>query len=184
MSTRETTTTVWPVVMAGGSGTRLWPLSRSGFPKQFLVLGGGTQSLFQQAVGRLMALAQDGGGKAIAVAQPAIVGNEEHRFMVLDQLRDMQVEPGAVLLEPVGRNTAPALTLAALQALESGADPVLVVTPADQTVTNEAAFTASLRRAVEAAADGAIVILGISPDRPETGYGYIRADGPKVAQFV
>ena len=184
MSTRETTTTVWPVVMAGGSGTRLWPLSRSGFPKQFLVLGGGTQSLFQQAVGRLMGLGQDGGGKAIAVAQPAIVGNEEHRFMVLDQLRDMQVEPGAVLLEPVGRNTAPALTLAALQALESGADSVLVVTPADQTVTDEAAFTASLRRAVEAAAEGVIVILGISPDRPETGYGYIRADGPKVAQFV
>jgi mannose-1-phosphate guanylyltransferase/mannose-6-phosphate isomerase len=184
MSTRETTTTVWPVVMAGGSGTRLWPLSRSGFPKQFLVLGGGTQSLFQQAVGRLMALGKGGGSKAIAVAQPAIVGNEEHRFMVLDQLRDMQVEPGAVLLEPLGRNTAPALTLAALQALESGADPVLVVTPADQTVTDEAAFTASLRRAVEAAAEGAIVILGISPDRPETGYGYIRADGPKVAQFV
>jgi mannose-1-phosphate guanylyltransferase / mannose-6-phosphate isomerase len=184
MSTSETTTTVWPVVMAGGSGTRLWPLSRSGFPKQFLVLGGGTLSLFQQAVARLMALGQEGGGKAITVAHPAIVGNEEHRFMVLDQLRDMQVEPGAVLLEPVGRNTAPALTLAALQALESGADPVLVVTPADQTVTDEAAFTESLRRAVEAAAEGAIVILGISPDRPETGYGYIRADGPKVAQFV
>ncbi|MEY3251534.1 MAG: hypothetical protein RL227_507 [Pseudomonadota bacterium] len=177
-------TLVWPVIMAGGSGTRLWPLSRSGFPKQFLVLGGGTQSLFQQAVGRLMALGHSAGGKALAVAQPAIVGNEEHRFMVLDQLRDMQVEPGAVLLEPVGRNTAPAITLAALQALESGADPVLVVTPADQTVTDEAAFTASLRRAVEAAAEGAIVILGISPDRPETGYGYIRADGPKVAQFV
>jgi mannose-1-phosphate guanylyltransferase/mannose-6-phosphate isomerase len=173
-------TLVWPVVMAGGSGTRLWPLSRSGFPKQFLVLGGGTQSLFQQAVGRLMSLA--GGG--VGVAAPTIVGNEEHRFMVLDQLRDMGVAAGPVLLEPTGRNTAPAVTLAALQALESGVDPVLVVTPSDQTVTDEAAFTAALRRAVASAAEGAIVILGIQPDRPETGYGYIRADGARVAQFV
>ncbi len=177
---KTSATPVWPVVMAGGSGTRLWPLSRSGFPKQFLVLGGGTQSLFQQAIGRLMAL----GGDGVAVAAPVVVGNEEHRFMVLDQLRDMHVEPGAVMLEPVGRNTAPAVTLAALQALDGGADPVLVVTPADQTVTDEPAFTAALRRAVAAAADGAIVILGIQPDRPETGYGYIRADGAKVAQFV
>lgn len=175
-----TSTLVWPVVMAGGSGTRLWPLSRSGFPKQFLVLGGGSHSLFQQAVGRLMAL----GGDGVVVGAPVIVGNDEHRFMVLDQLRDMAVEPGAVLLEPVGRNTAPAVTLAALQALEAGADPVLVVTPSDQTVTDEAAFTAALRRAVASAAEGAIVILGIEPDRPETGYGYIRADGAKVAQFV
>ncbi|MFO0444858.1 MAG: sugar phosphate nucleotidyltransferase, partial [Betaproteobacteria bacterium] len=171
---------VWPVVMAGGSGTRLWPLSRSGFPKQFLVLGHDSQSLFQQAVARLLAL----GGDGIDVARPLVVGNEEHRFMVLDQLRDMKTEPQAVILEPMGRNTAPAVTLAALQALEAGADPVLVVTPADQTVTDEAAFTAALRRAVAAAGDGAVVILGISPDKPETGYGYIRADGAEVAQFV
>ena len=171
---------VWPVVMAGGSGTRLWPLSRSGFPKQFLVLGHDSQSLFQQAVARLLAL----GGDNIEVARPLVVGNEEHRFMVLDQLRDMRAEPQAVILEPMGRNTAPAVTLAALQALEAGADPVMVVTPADQTVTDEAAFTAALRRAVSAAGDGAVVILGIAPDKPETGYGYIRADGATVAQFV
>ena len=171
---------VWPVIMAGGSGTRLWPLSRSGFPKQFLVLGHDSQSLFQQAVARLLAL----GGGDIEVARPLVVGNEEHRFMVLDQLRDMRAEPQAVILEPMGRNTAPAVTLAALQALEAGADPVMVVTPADQTVTDEAAFTAALRRAVSAAGDGAVVILGIAPDKPETGYGYIRADGATVAQFV
>jgi mannose-1-phosphate guanylyltransferase/mannose-6-phosphate isomerase len=171
---------VWPVIMAGGSGTRLWPLSRSGFPKQFLVLGHDSQSLFQQAVARLLAL----GGDGIEVARPLVVGNEEHRFMVLDQLRDMKAEPLAVVLEPMGRNTAPAVTLAALQALETGVDPVMVVTPADQTVTDEAAFTAALRRAVAAAGEGAIVILGIAPDKPETGYGYIRADGAKVAQFV
>ncbi|MCM0609233.1 MAG: mannose-1-phosphate guanylyltransferase/mannose-6-phosphate isomerase [Ideonella sp. WA131b] len=166
--------------MAGGSGTRLWPLSRSGFPKQFLVLGHDSQSLFQQAVARLVAL----GGSGVAVARPVVVGNEEHRFMVLDQLRDMRAEPQAVILEPVGRNTAPAVTLAALQALEAGVDPVMVVTSADQTVTDQAAFSAALRRAVAAAGDGAVVILGIAPDKPETGYGYIRADGPKVAQFV
>lgn len=162
---------VVPVVMAGGSGTRLWPLSRAGFPKQFLVLSGQT-SLFQQAVARLQGLA-DG---RIAVQPPLVVGNEEHRFLVLDQLREQKCEPAAVLLEPMGRNTAPALTLAALQALEGGQDPVLVVTPADQTVTDSPAFVAAVRRAVLQAAGGAIAILGVKPTRPETGYGYIRTE--------
>lgn len=179
---------VQPVIMAGGSGTRLWPLSRAGFPKQFLVLSGDASnnlSLFQQAVQRLQGLA-DGG---ITVAAPSIVGNEDHRFLVLDQLRELKLEPACVLLEPVGRNTAPAVTLAALAALDSGGDPVLVVNSSDQTVTDVAAFTAALRQAVRVAADGPIVILGITPDKPETGYGYIRADGsgdaaPAVAQFV
>jgi mannose-1-phosphate guanylyltransferase/mannose-6-phosphate isomerase len=170
---------VQPVVMAGGSGTRLWPLSRAGYPKQFLVLSG-TQSLFQQSVLRLQGLA----GADITLTPPLVVGNDEHRFLVLEQLREIKCEPAAVLLEPVGRNTAPALTLAALQALEDGADPVLVVTPADQTVTDAAAFTAAVQQAVRRAADGSIVILGITPDRPETGYGYIRADGEAVVQFV
>ena len=179
MSQVQQPTLVWPVIMAGGSGTRLWPLSRSGFPKQFLVLSGNT-SLFQQAVSRLQGLAD----ATIDVAAPVVVGNEEHRFLVLDQLRELKSEPSAVLLEPLGRNTAPAVTLAALQALDSGADPVLVVTPADQTVTDGEAFTDSLRRAVQAAAEGAIAILGVTPDRPETGYGYIRADGARVVRFV
>ena len=174
---------VCPVIMAGGSGTRLWPLSRSGFPKQFLVLSG-TTSLFQQAAARLQGLA----GEGISVVAPLVVGNEEHRFLVLDQLREINAEPAAVLLEPVGRNTAPAMMLAALQASAGGADPVLVVTAADQTISDEAAFTSALRRAVAQAAGGAIVILGITPDRPETGYGYIRAAGQppeqRVAQFV
>ena len=183
MTLTRMTLSVQPVIMAGGSGTRLWPLSRSGYPKQFLVLSG-TTSLFQQAVVRLQGLAAND----IQVAAPCIVGNEEHRFLVLDQLRDLKIEPSAALLEPVGRNTAPALTLAAMAAMERGQDPVLVVTPADQTVTDEAAFSAALQRAVRLAAGGAIAILGIKPDRPETGYGYIRSsasDGaPQVAQFV
>ena len=118
-----------------------------------------------------------------------MVGNAEHRFLTLEQLRELKLDPTAVLLEPAGRNTAPALTLAALQATEAGGDPVLVVTPADQTVADAAAFTAALQQAVRQAASGAIVILGITPDRPETGYGYIRsakaAEGAaRVAQFV
>jgi mannose-1-phosphate guanylyltransferase/mannose-6-phosphate isomerase len=165
-------TPVLPVIMAGGSGTRLWPLSRAGYPKQFLVLSG-AQSLFQQAVARLRDLAD----AALAVQRPLVVGNEEHRFLVLDQLHEIGAPPAAVILEPAGRNTAPALTLAALQALQAlhgDADPVLVVTPADQTVTRPAAFTAAMRRAVAVAAGGGIAILGVVPDRPETGYGYIR----------
>lgn len=179
---------VQPVIMAGGSGTRLWPLSRAGYPKQFLALSGDPKnelSLFQQAAQRLQGLAGDG----ISVAAPSIVGNEDHRFLVLDQLRSIKLEPSAVLLEPVGRNTAPAVTLAALAALDADNDPVLVVNSSDQTVADTAAFTAALRQAVQEAASGAIVILGITPDRPETGYGYIQAAAgggaaPKVAKFV
>ena len=177
------TISVQSVIMAGGSGTRLWPLSRAGYPKQFLVLSG-NRSLFQQAAARLQAL----GGDGISVGRPLIVGNEEHRFLVLDQLRELRIDPAALLLEPTGRNTAPALTLAALQAQANGEDPVLVVTPADQTVTDEAAFVQALQQAVRLAAEGGITILGIAPDRPETGYGYIRVAepgaAPRVAQFV
>ena len=175
---------VQPVIMAGSSGTQLWPLSRAGYPKQFLVLSGNA-SLLQQAAQRVRGLACEG----LAVAAPLIVGNEEHRFLILDQLRETGVAPCAVVLEPMGRNTAPALTFAALQAMADGTDPVLVMTPADQTVTDVPAFTAALRRAVElAAGDGRIVILGIAPDRAETGFGYIHATGseeaPPVTRFV
>jgi mannose-1-phosphate guanylyltransferase/mannose-6-phosphate isomerase len=170
--------TLLPVIMAGGSGTRLWPLSRALYPKQFLVLQG-NQSLFQQAHLRLQALSADD----IDVSKPCVVGNEEHRFLVLDQLRELKGEPSSLLLEPAGRNTAPAVTLAALQATADGQDPILVVTPADQTVTDEAAYTAALQKAVRAAANGDIVILGITPDRPETGFGYIRT-GAADAQGV
>ena len=174
---------VQPVVMAGGSGTRLWPLSRSGFPKQFLALDG-RSSLFQQAVSRLAGLASS----ELDASAPLVVGNEEHRFLLLEQLRELDITAAALLLEPVGRNTAPALTLAALAALESGGDPVLAMTPADQTVTDNVAFTAAMRRAAALAQEGAIVTLGIVPSRPETGYGYIHAASPtgeaKVLGFV
>ncbi len=176
---------VLPVVMAGGSGTRLWPLSRAQHPKQFLVLQG-NRSLFQQAASRITDLA----AHDIALAPACVVGNEEHRFVALDQWRETGIATPTLLLEPAGRNTAPAMTLAALQAIENGADPVLVVTPADQTVTDEPAFKSALQAAVRAAAGGAFVILGVPPDRPETGFGYIQAAGSaeltavEVAGFV
>jgi mannose-1-phosphate guanylyltransferase / mannose-6-phosphate isomerase len=186
-----TTTTpipVQPVIMAGGSGTRLWPLSRAGYPKQFLVLTADNRSLFQQAVQRLQGLACDD----LELLPPLTVGNEEHRFLVLDQLREAGSETGDVVLEPCARNTAPALTVAALHAGAGGADPVLVVAAADHTVTDLPAFTQALRDAVRVAAQGAIVVLGVAPDRPETGYGYIRSEAgadaadpvARVAQFV
>lgn len=169
-----------PVILCGGAGARLWPLSRSGFPKQFLCLTG-KESLFKEATGRLMTLAC----VDVDVSPPFIVTNEEHRFLVLEQLREIGVEPGAALLEPVGRNTAPALTLAALAAVENGEDPVLVVTPADQAVADVSAFSSAMRRAIRQAAIGGIVILGITPDRPETGFGYVQvlvdSDQPVMA---
>ncbi|CAM8356608.1 mannose-1-phosphate guanylyltransferase/mannose-6-phosphate isomerase [Candidatus Methylopumilus planktonicus] len=175
-----------PVILCGGSGTRLWPLSRAGFPKQFLVFSG-RSSLFQLAITRVNSLVAED----IAVGETLIVTGEEHRFLALDQLREIPEVSTTLLLEPVGRNTAPALTLAALKAVENGEDPILVVTPADQTVMDGTTFTQTLQQSVRLAADGSIVILGITPDKPETGYGYIKHKGAQginseflVSQFV
>ena len=198
-------TSVTPVILCGGSGTRLWPLSRSGFPKQFLVLSGddSSQSLFQQAITRVNAIASP----QIHLGTTLIVTNEDHRFLALDQLRELKSIKATLLLEPTGRNTAPALTLAAFQAKEavSGAevdsdqdqdqDPILVITPADQTVKNTVTFIKALQDCVSlVGADQAkqtIAILGITPTAPETGYGYIQRSGSKgahseytVEQFV
>ena len=158
-----------PVILCGGSGTRLWPLSRAGFPKQFLVLSG-THSLYQLAAKRLQSLSDE----AIQMGSSLIVAGEEHRFLALEQWRELQLGQALFILEPSSRNTAAALTLAALQAAEQGGDPVLVASPADQHIGDENGYAQSLRRAIHAASSGAIMILGVTPDRPETGYGYIR----------
>lgn len=185
-------TQVTPVILCGGSGTRLWPLSRAGFPKQFLVLSGdgSSQSLFQQAIIRLNSI----GGFNIELSSTLIVTNEDHRFLALDQLRELKDVKATLLLESSGRNTAPALTLAALQA-NNNEDPILVVTPADQTVKNSTAFAKALRDCIAVVnadqSNQTIAILGITPTSPETGYGYIRRNtsiGPHheyiVEEFV
>jgi mannose-1-phosphate guanylyltransferase/mannose-6-phosphate isomerase len=185
---------VTPVILCGGSGTRLWPLSRSGFPKQFLVLSGddSNQSLFQQAIQRINAIGGDGQGHNgdIDLGSTLIVTNEEHRFLVLDQLRELPNIQTTLLLEPFGRNTAPALTLAALQVRDAEekistieCDPILVITPADQIVQNQSSFTKALQDCVAVVrgdqSNQTIAILGITPTSPETGYGYIKRQGLK-----
>ena len=172
---------VIPVILCGGSGTRLWPLSRSGFPKQFLVLSGdgSSQSLFQQAVGRINSVANS----KITLGNTLVVTNEDHRFLVLDQLREIKSVHATLLLEPAGRNTAPALSMAAFcaQQLAQDEDPILVITPADQTIQNQSAFTKTLQDCVATvkSTSDAICILGITPNAPETGYGYIARSGVK-----
>ena len=169
---------MFPVILCGGSGTRLWPLSRSGFPKQFLVLYGGASqhSLFQQAIERTQDAAESHG----SLGSTLIVTNEEHRFLALDQLRELKDIHATLLLEPSGRNTAPALTLAALCALKQGDDPILLITPADQTIQNQLAFGKAIQSALQIAQTDAITILGITPSAPETGYGYIKAQAQRT----
>ncbi|MBU1363474.1 MAG: mannose-1-phosphate guanylyltransferase/mannose-6-phosphate isomerase [Gammaproteobacteria bacterium] len=157
-------TQILPVVLSGGSGTRLWPLSREKYPKQLLPLVG-EQSMLQATVARLDGLAD--------MAGPLLVCNEEHRFVVAEQIRTLGLR-GSVLLEPFGRNTAPALALAALWAVRDGEDPVLVVMPADHDIADGAAFRDAVSRAVTLAETGVTVTFGITPDCPETGYGYIQ----------
>ena len=176
-------TTVIPVILCGGSGTRLWPLSRSGFPKQFLALSADrdNKTLFQEAVARLNQINTD----SVLLGETVIVTNEDHRFLVLDQLREMNGIQATLLLEPVGRNTAPALTIASLyvkDVITDGVnDPILVVTPADQTIKDGDAFTIALQNCISVVksdtSNQTIAILGVTPTGPETGYGYIkRAD--------
>ena len=159
---------VIPVVLSGGSGTRLWPLSREKYPKQLLPLVG-DNSMLQETVARLNGLS--------GVAEPFLVCNEEHRFAVAEQLRLLGMH-GQILLEPCGRNTAPAMTLAALWARREGKDPILVVMPADHVILEGGVFRAAVARAVELAEQGFAVTFGITPDCPETGYGYIQRGAP------
>lgn len=158
-------TPIVPVILSGGSGTRLWPLSREAYPKQFLPLVGDDTML--QATWKRVA--------SIAGAAPIVVANQEHRFMAAEQLRECKVLPQALILEPVGRNTAPAIAIAALQALANGKDALLLVLPSDHVVRNEAAFHAAVKQAAIAAETGKLVTFGIVPTAPETGYGYIKA---------
>ena len=172
-----------PVVLSGGSGTRLWPLSREKYPKQLLPLIG-EDSLLQATVRRMEGLAD------VQLGAPLIVCNEEYRFVIAEQLRLMDTK-GTILLEPIGRNTAPALTLAALAAMREGGDPILLVMPADHVILDVAGFQKVVRKGITLASEGAMVTFGIKPDSPETGYGYIQSGEPfgnegacRIARFV
>ena len=169
-----------PVILSGGSGTRLWPLSRQAYPKQFLALAG--EDTMLQATWQRVA--------ELASAAPLVVANEDHRFMVAEQLRQVGCTPAAIVLEPVGRNTAPAIAVAALQATADGTDPLLLVLPSDHVIADAAGFRAAVAAATPAAQNGKLVTFGIVPTAAETGYGYIQAvaggDAPvrAVARFV
>ncbi|EDM69068.1 mannose-1-phosphate guanylyltransferase [Moritella sp. PE36] len=165
-----------PVIMAGGTGSRLWPLSRELYPKQFLTVTG-ELSMLQQTVARL---------SGIEHQAPLLICNEEHRFIAAEQLRLGGFEHSGIILEPVGRNTAPAIALAALQALKTAKqdeDPVLLVLAADHLIEDTAAFQSSVEKALPFALDGKLVTFGIVPTSPETGYGYINAGEAKGAAF-
>lgn len=164
-----------PTVLCGGAGSRLWPLSRANFPKQFLALTG-NETLFQQALLRAQAIPNE----PISLGATLIVTNEEYRFLALDQLRELGLLYPKInrqfLLEPVGRNTAPALTMAALRALEMDQDAILLVMPADQRIQDLDAFVRATRVAVAKALQDTIVVMGIEPTCAETGYGYIKKE--------
>jgi len=154
-----------PLILSGGSGTRLWPVSRRNLPKQFLSLSG-NGTLFQQTVERTQKLPD--------VAAPIVVASEDHRFLAADQLLEAGVSGTTILLEPIARNTAPAIALGALKAIERDPQALLLVLPADHLIGDTESFVAAVQQALPAARDGWLVTFGIRPDRPETGFGYIR----------
>lgn len=156
---------ILPVIMAGGSGSRLWPLSRQLYPKQFLALADEKLSMLQATLKRL---------EGLDTAAPTLICNEQHRFLAAEQLRQLGVTEANILLEPVGRNTAPAIALAALQACQQEEDPILLVLAADHVIHDVTAFHASIAAALPLAQAGKLVTFGIVPTQPETGYGYIR----------
>jgi len=160
-----------PVILSGGAGTRLWPLSRRAYPKQFHALVDDS-TLLQSTALRAAGVAD------AEFLAPLVVCNEIHRFLVAEQLLECGRAAASILLEPTGRNTAPALTLAALQATSSGADPLLLVMPADHVITDQAAFEQALLHGVAQAVDGRVVTFGVVPGSPHTGYGYIRRGAP------
>jgi len=170
-----------PVILSGGSGTRLWPLSRALRPKQLLSMTSNF-TMIQDTVSRLNGVTE--------LAAPIVVCNEEHRFTIAEQMREINVTPSSIILEPFGKNTAPAVAVSALQAKKQEQDPVLLVLPADHVISNTQAFHAAISAGYKAAMENQLVTFGIMPSSPETGYGYIKSgtelmDGVyKVDAFV
>ena len=159
---------VIPVILCGGSGTRLWPLSRESFPKQFLSLQPeDSKSLLQKTQERI--------SNVNYIKNPILICNEEHRFIVAEQMREINIKPSAILLEPFGKNTEPAITIASLKALELDQDPVLLVLSSDHEIKDEEEFLKVIEAGIEKASEGKLVTFGVIPTAPETGYGYIKS---------
>ena len=165
-----------PIILAGGTGTRLWPLSRSSFPKQFLTIDT-NQTLFQKSCLICSSVIEN-------LNSITTITNEEHRFIAQEQLREIKINTSKIILEPEGRNTAPAMTLAALNASKDNSDPILFVIPADQIIQDLEAFKAAFEQAKGFAEKGMLVVFGIPPRVPHTGYGYIKFMGEDVEKFV
>jgi len=163
-----TNDTIVPVILSGGSGSRLWPLSRKALPKQLLALAG-PQTMIQATVTR---------ARGVEFAAPVVISNQEHRFLIAEQLRSAGVTDARIILEPAGRNTAPAAAVAALKIVEDDPDALMLLMPSDHVVGDEAAFRAAVAVAAKAAREGALVTFGVRPAAPETGYGYIRSGRP------
>tara|TARA_B100000579_G_scaffold409678_1_gene398926 strand:+ start:530 stop:1981 length:1452 start_codon:yes stop_codon:yes gene_type:complete len=167
-----TDNSIIPVILSGGSGTRLWPLSRESYPKQFLALDSRTKkTLLQKTYERLVGLN--------GLENPILICNEDHRFIVAEQFREINTNPQAIILEPIGRNTAPAIAVAALQAISTGKDPLLLILAADHLIENIIEFKRVIKSATTYASKGRLVTFGIVPTSAETGYGYIEAKESK-----
>ena len=164
----DTKVKLLPIILCGGTGTRLWPLSRKSFPKQYLSINNNKNSSFLQiTVQRIKNLEN--------AENPIVICNEEHRFITAAQLRQITIKPSSILLEPSSQNTAPAITAAALKAISSGNDPILLILPSDHQITNEKIFLNSIEKAIKATIEGHIVTFGIKPSNPATGFGYIKS---------
>ena len=166
-----TNKSIIPVILCGGSGSRLWPLSRKSYPKQFLCINSNTnKSLLQTTQERIKNIK--------ALKEPILICNEEHRFLVAEEMREINVKPNSILLEPFGRNTAPAISLAALKALELEKDPIIIILSSDHIISDEDQFIKVLNKGIEYAESGRLVTFGVVPDSPDTGYGYIKSKAP------
>ena len=170
--------TIIPVILCGGTGTRLWPLSRASYPKQFLPLDDTKYSLLQNTQLRLQKLKN--------LENPILICNEEHRFIVAEQMREIDIKPFSILLEPFGRNTAPAITLSALKALElkTKEDPIILVLSSDHIINKTDNFIKVIKAGVEYAKKNRLVTFGVIPESPQTGYGYIKAENPFNAEKI
>ena len=164
------TKNIIPIIMCGGSGTRLWPLSRQSFPKQFLELSENKKSLLQNTVERICLLEN--------AINPILICNEEHRFIAAEQMREIKIKPASMLLEPIGRNTGPGIALAAIKALSINENPILIVLSSDHEIKDKTKFLKVIESGITFASKGKIVTFGVLPTKPETGYGYIKAINP------